>query len=178
MLLYAAVVFLLAFLFQVTTAQFSGDGFKTPEEALPKDADYVWIEGPKTKKEHRYFFLSDGRYFGTGVVKKNLKGWTSGKGAYAKLPDPLKENEITSAYSDQKILFGLIKRNGYVIVTVNGEKASFIELSKQLPKETLDDYQVNGYSLWYVDLKKLENHEHFHIEVFNEEGQTISELSI
>lgn len=174
--LYGVVVFLLAFIFQFFTTNFSGDGYKTAEEALPTDADYEWIEGPKDEKEHRYFFLSNGKYFGTGVVKKNFKGWKSGEGAFAPLPEPLKTNEITSAYSDGVILFGLIKRNGEVEVTVNGKNASFIELS--IEKETIDLYKVEGYSIWYIDLEQLEDKEHFKIKVVNKEGEVMNELKI
>ncbi|NLY79064.1 MAG: hypothetical protein GX072_03935 [Lysinibacillus sp.] len=175
--LYVAVIFLLAFIFQYFTVNFSGEGFQTPEEALPKDAEYVWIEGPKREKEHRYFFLSNGNYFGTGVVEKNFKGWKSGEGAYAKLPNPLKDNEITSAYSDGYIIFGLIKQKGEVVVTVNDVKANIIELST-IPKETRSMYKIEDYSIWYVDLEKLEDKEHFNIKVQKNDGEILSELSI
>lgn len=175
-ILFAAVVFLLAMIFQFFILNFSGEGYKTAEEALPTDANYEWIEGPKSDKEHRYFFLSNSKYFGTGVVTKNFKGWSSGQGAYAPLPKPLKENEITSAFSGGEIIFGLIKRNGEVEVTVNGEKTSFIELA--IEKEVMELYQVEGYSIWYVDLDKMEDTEHFHIQVMNHSGEVISELSI
>lgn len=176
-LIFAAMVIVLAFAFREFTVHFSGDGFDTPEEALPKDADYEWIEGPKSEKEHRYFFLSNGNYFGTGVVKKNFKGWTSGDGAYVKLPDSLEENKITSAYSDGVILFGLIKRTGEAEVEVNGEKASFIEMSG-LPESTLELYGVKGYSIWYVGLEKLDDQEHFQINVKDRKGEILSELTI
>ncbi|MEJ9280770.1 hypothetical protein [Ureibacillus thermosphaericus] len=175
--LFAALIIMLAFLFQQITIQFSGEGFDTPQEALPKDAEYEWIEGPKTEKEHRYFFLSNGNYFGTGVVKKNLKGWSSGNGVYAKLPKRLNENEITSAHSDGKILYGLINKEGQVEVIVNGEKATLLNLST-LPKETIDLYKVNDYFIWYVDLEKLQDSEHFHIVIKNDKDEILSELSI
>lgn len=177
MILYAVAVLLLAFIFKFFVFNFSGDVFDTPEEALPKDADYVWIEGPKSEKEQRYFFLSNGNYFGTGVVQKSLKGWKSGEGAYAKLPNLLKENEINAAYSDGKIIFGLIKPLGDVEVKVNGEQASFTELAS-LSKETVELYGVKDYLIWHLDLEKLKNSEHFTIQVLNKKGETISELKI
>lgn len=176
-MLFAAVVILLAFLFQQFAIHFSGDGFDKPEEALPKDGEYEWIEGPKSEKEQRYFFLSNGNDFGTVVVKKNMKGWTRGELVSGQLPDSLEENKISSAYSDEKILFGLINRKGKAEVEVNGKKADFIELSS-LPKDTLELYGVDGYSIWYVDLENLKETEHFHIKVKDEKGEITSELSI
>lgn len=69
-LLFAGLVIVLAFIFNISLTAFTGDGKDTPEEALPTDANYEWIEGPKSDKEQRYFFLSNGQYFGTGYVKK------------------------------------------------------------------------------------------------------------
>ena len=176
-LLFAAFVLLLGYLFNILFVQFSGDGKDTPEEALPKDADYEWIEGPKTEKEHRYFFLSNSQYFGTGVVTKNLRGWSTGKGTYAQLPNPLEENAIKSAHSDSKILYGLIKPNGEITVKVNGEKADLVDFSS-LDEEVLQLYNVQGYSIWYIDLSKLEDQEKYNIQVLDEKNNVLSELSV
>ncbi|SOC06310.1 hypothetical protein SAMN05880501_104241 [Ureibacillus xyleni] len=176
-LLFAVFVVIIGYLFNLFFVHFSGDGKDTPEQALPKDADYEWIEGPKTDKEHRYFFLSNGNYFGTGVVTKNLKGWNTGKGSYSKLPNPLEDNTITSAHSDSKILFGLIKPKGDISVKVNGTKADLVDFSS-LDEEVLQLYNVKGYSIWYIDKSKLEDQEKFSIQVLDENDEVLSELSI
>ncbi len=162
-ILFAVAVIALAFLFNFYFTHIEGDGKKTPEEALPTDQQYEWIEGPKTENEHRYFFLSNGKYFGTGTVTKNLTGWSSNDGVYAKLPNPLEFNEILAAYSDSKILYGLIKPNGEIRVTVNGVEAELIQLNS-LSKDIVNLYNVEGYSIWYVDFSNLENREEFIIK--------------
>lgn len=171
----ALVIIGMGFLFNLYFEHFSGDGKKTPEEALPTDHEYVWIKGPQTEKVHRYFFLSDGNYFGTGVVSKNLKGWSAGKGVYATLPKQLPENELTSAHSDNKIIYGLIKLNGDVYLKVNGVDAMFIHFT-DLSQETVELYGISGYSIWYVDLEKLQDTEKYTIQLFNEQDEIISEL--
>ncbi|RHW38241.1 hypothetical protein D1B33_04975 [Lysinibacillus yapensis] len=175
--LIAALMVAIGFGYYFCLAAFGGDGKKTPEEALPTDAKYEWIEGPKSEKEQRYFFLSNGNYFGTGSVTKNLKGWTSGKGAYSPLPDPLEDDKITSAYSDGEILFGLIKPNGGVSVTVNSEKAELLPLSS-LSEEQIANYQVENYEIWYIDLSKLKDAELYIIKVLDKNNSSLSELSI
>ncbi len=172
-----AVVFIIGYLFNLYFVHFTGDGKDTPEEALPTDAQYEWIEGPKTDKEQRYFFLSNGNYFGTGVVIKNLKGWTAGDGAYSPLPNPLEENKITAAHSDGQILFGLIKPNGNVKVKINDVKAKMIDLTT-LSEEVLNQYKVEGYYIWYVERVKLEEEVHYNIEVLDDHDNVLSELSI
>lgn len=171
------LVVVLAFVFNLYFEQFTGDGKNTPKEALPQDADYEWIEGPKSEKEQRYFFLSNGNYFGTGVITKNLKGWSAGDGSYSQLPNPLEENTIVAAYSDSKILYGLIKPRGDIHVTVNGQQADFVELNS-LSKEVMSLYDVEGYSIWYLELSELENTEHYSIKVLDEKNSIISDLSI
>ena len=175
--LFVVFVVILGYLFNFLFVQFSGDGKDSPEEALPTDADYEWIEGPKTEKEHRYFFLSNSNYFGTGVVTKNLKGWSAGKGAYAQLPNPLDENTITSAHSDNKILYGLIKPKGKITVKVNGEKADLVDFSS-LDEEVLQLYNVKGYFIWYIDLSELADQENYTIQVVDETNNVLNELSI
>lgn len=171
------VMLLVGFGFYFYINNFTGDGKKTPEEALPTDHDYEWIEGPKTQKEIRYFFLSDGNYFGTGVVKKNAKGWSAGHGAYSEIPKPLEENKITSAYSDQKIIFGLIKTTDSVTVKVNNKIAKLQSLN-DLSKDVIDTYEVTDCYIWYVDLETLKNKETFTIQVLDEKDHIINELKI
>lgn len=173
----ALVIIGLGFLFNLYFEHFSGDGKKTPEEALPTDHEYVWIKGPQTEKVHRYFFLSDGNYFGTGVLTKNLKGWSSGHGTYATVPKQLPENELTNAHSDNKIIYGLVKKNGNGFVRVNGVDTSSIELL-DIPTETLQLYDIEGYSIWYVNLENLEETEKFTIQLLNEQNELMSELKI
>jgi len=177
-ILSIALLFIIAgFLYQQYSIHFSGAGYDTPAEALPKDRDYVWIDGPINKKEHRYFFLADGKYYGTVVVKKTWKGWKEGEIVQGKWPEAIKENEISAAYSDEKILFGAIKGRGNILVEINGTNAEIVELN-DMPKIATDLYQANEYSIWYVELKQLETREHFDIKVKNEKGKIISELSI
>ncbi|SOC37254.1 hypothetical protein [Ureibacillus acetophenoni] len=175
--LFAGAVIALAFLFNFYFTNIEGDGKKTPEAALPTDQNYEWIEGPKTEKEHRYFFLSNGTYFGTGTVTKNLTGWSSSDGVYAKLPNSLEFNEIPAAYSDSKILYGLIKPNGEISVTVNGVDVELIQLSS-LSEEVVNSYNVKGYSIWYIDLTELGNREEFIIKVLDSNDEVLSEISI
>lgn len=174
---FALIVIGLALLFNQYFIHFSGDGKRTPEEALPTDQQYEWIEGPKTENEHRYFFLSNEDYFGTGTVTKNFSGWSSEDGVFAKLPTPLSDNVIKQAYSDQQIIYGLFKPNGEVTVTVNGIKSEFIDLN-QLPEDVLYLYKVNNYSIWYVDLSNLENTEEFIIQIVDSNNEVIHELII
>jgi len=175
--LFALVVIGLAFLFNLYFTHFDGDGKKTPKEALPTDQQYEWIEGPKTENEQRYFFLSNKEYFGTGTVTKNFSGWSSNDGAYAKLPTPLSDNVIKQAYSDQQIIYGIFKPSGEVIVTVNGEKAEFIDLN-QLPEDILQLYKVKDYVIWYVDYSKLQNTKEFHIKIMDSNNKLLHELII
>lgn len=175
--LFAGAVIALAFLFNFYFTNIEGDGKKTPEEALPTDQQYEWIEGPKTEKEHRYFFLSNGAYFGTGLVTKNLTGWSSGDGVHAKLHSPIELNEITAAYSDNKIIYGLIKPDGEIDVTVNGVQAELIDLNT-LSDDVVNLYGVEGYLIWYVDYSDLENQEEFIIQVINSNGEVLNELKI
>lgn len=175
--LFAGAVIALAFLFNFYFTNIEGDGKKTPEAALPTDQDYEWIEGPKTEKKHRYFFLSNGAYFGTGFVTKNLTGWSSGEGVYTKLPNSLNFNEISAAYSDSKIIYGLIKPEGEIGVTVNGVETEFVELNT-LSKDVVNKYGVDGYFIWYVDFSDLENQEEFIIQVFESNGEVLNELKI
>lgn len=174
---FVAAILLLGYLFNLYFVHFSGDGKDSPQEALPTDADYEWIEGPKTEKEQRYFFLSNGNYFGTGVIIKNLKGWSEGDGSYSPLPDPLDENKITAAYSDSKILFGLIKPNGEVKIKVNEKYADMIDLST-LSEDVLKLYKVEGYYIWFIERSKLEENNHFNIKVLDDDGNILSDLTI
>ncbi|KGR74848.1 hypothetical protein [Ureibacillus sinduriensis] len=156
---------------------FSGEGKATPEEALPQDARYEWIEGPKSEKEHRYFFLSSGNQFGTEVVERNFKGWSSSNGTSTKLPKSLEENEIAGAYSDGKILFGLFKPNGEVKVTVNNDSTKRIDLSS-ISAEFKRTYPIAGYEIWYIDLADLNDQKNYLIKVLDENETVINELSI
>ncbi|TSI05258.1 hypothetical protein [Lysinibacillus sp. BW-2-10] len=176
-LLFAVLVIVIGYLFNAYFVHFTGDGKDSPEKALPKDADYEWIEGPKSDKEHRYFFLSNGNYFGTGMVTKNLKGWSAGDGVYAELPKSLDDNTIKSAHSDRKILYGLIKPKGKMKVLVNDKEAQLIELTT-LSKDVIDLYKVEGYSIWYIDLSNLDDTEKFTIQVVDEKDKVVSELVI
>lgn len=175
-LIFAAMMlFGYGYYFYIT--EFTGDGKDTAKGALPTDAEYEWIEGPQSEKEHRYFFLSNGNFFGTGVVVKNLKGWTSGEGAYSPLPDPLDFNAVEAAYSDGEILFGLIKPNGKISVSVNDEEAERISLDGLSP-EKLAIYNVQGYEIWYIDLAKVDNSENYIIKVLDQDNSVLDELAI
>ncbi|MEK9198338.1 MULTISPECIES: hypothetical protein [Bacillales] len=176
-LLFAGLVIVLAFIFNISLTAFTGDGKDTPEEALPTDANYEWIEGPKSDKEQRYFFLSNGQYFGTGYVEKNLKGWSAGEGTYSKLPNALTENTITSAHSDSKILFGLIKPKGNIQISVNNKHAKLIQLDF-LSDDILSTYNVEGYAIWYIDLEEIDNAKSFTIKVLGENDSVLNALSI
>ena len=157
---------------------FSGEGKDSPVLALPTDAQYEWIEGPKNEKEVRYFFLSNGNYFGTEVVSENFKGWRiEGPGSSSKLPNPLEENKIMAANSDGEILFGLIKPNGEVKVTVNDQTAERIPLAN-LSKEAVGLYRVEGYEIWYIDLSELEDSKNYLIQILDENNSLVNELSI
>lgn len=171
------VVMLIGFLFYQYITNYSGDGKDTPEEALPTDHDYEWIAGPKTDTVARYFFLSDGNYFGTGVVEKNKKGWTSGHGASSEIPKPLEDNQIKSAYSDEKIIFGIIKKTQNITVKVNNKEAELLSLDT-LSKDIIEKYGVEDCYIWYVDLNQLKDKESFSIHVLDENNNLISELTI
>lgn len=177
LLLFPIVVVLLGFLFYQYSIHFSGEGKDTPEEALPTDEKYEWIKGPKSENEQRYFFLANGNYFGTGIVSKNLKGWSSGEGYYTKIPRSLEDNKITSAFSDKEILFGLIKKKGPIKVLVNEKEAEFVELSS-LPEDVLSLYDVKGCTIWYIHLDILKEKKNFIIKVIDDEGNKLNELSI
>ena len=174
---FMVLIGVLAYSFNFYLENFTGEGKETPQEALPTDADYEWIEGPKSEKEQRYFFLSNGNYFGTGTVTKNVKGWRQGESAYAKVPRPLAYNQITSAYSDSQILFGVIKRKGNVTITINDKQASFIELTS-LSEDIIEVYGMKDYSIWYIELDELEEKESFQLKVMDEKNNIISELMI
>lgn len=171
-----AVVMLVGFLFYQYIMNFTGDGKDSPEEALPTDHDYEWIEGPNSEDEVRYFFLADDNYFGTGIVRKNLKGWTSGNGAYSKLPK-LEDNKINSAYSDQKILFGIVRKTEDIKVVVNNEKAKLLSLDS-LSKDILEKYEVENCYIWYIPIDELKEKETYIIHVLGENDNIISELII
>lgn len=173
----AALVIGLGLLFSLYLKYFSGDGMKTPEEALPTDHEYVWIKGPQTENVHRYFYLSNGKFFGTGIVTKNFKGWNTGHGVYALVPKELPYNQLTAAHSDNKIIYGFVKKDGDMHIRVNTVEATFIELT-ELSEETIDLYGVHGYSIWYVDFEKLEDTESFTIQLLNDQNKIISELNI
>lgn len=108
---------------------------------------------------------------------KNLKGWSEGDGSYSPLPDPLDENKITAAYSDSKILFGLIKPNGEVKIKVNEKYADMIDLST-LSEDVLKLYKVEGYYIWFIERSKLEENNHFNIKVLDDDGNILSDLTI
>ncbi len=175
--LFIIVVIALAYLFHFYFTHIEGDRKNTPEEALPTDQQYVWIEGPKTDKEHRYFFLSNGNYFGTGTVTKNLTGWSSEDGVYSKLPNTLVENNISQAYSDSKILYGLIKPMGDIKVTVNGVETEILHLN-HLANDIVNLYNVEGYFIWFIDLSQLDNKETYTIKVLNTNDEVLNELVI
>lgn len=175
--LFAIIVIVLSFLFNQYFVHFSGDSKSSPEEALPTDHDYIWINGPKTDTVHRYFFLADGNYFGTGVVTKNLAGWSSGDGVFSEIPNSLNENEIKAAHSDNQILFGLIKPKGNIEVNINGETATLIELST-VSEELLNLYGIEGYKIWFIDLSLIEDKNHFKIRIISEQDNILNELSI
>ncbi|WP_137728800.1 hypothetical protein [Lysinibacillus sp. SGAir0095] len=156
---------------------FSGDGKDSPEEALPQDASYVWIEGPKSKKEQRFFFLSNGNYFGTQIVTENFKGWSTGQSTASPLVKAIEENTINAAFSDSKILFGLIKPNGKVKVTVNEQVTKRIPFNT-LSKEAIKNYNVQGYEIWYIDLSELAQPKKYRIQVLDENNSLINELLI
>lgn len=175
--LFAGAVIALAFLFNFYFTNIEGDVKKTPEEALPTDEHYEWIEGPKTENEHRYFFLSNGAYFGTGLVTKNLTGWSSSEVVHATLPNTLELNEISAAYSDNKIIYGFIKPDIEIDVRVNGVEAGLIDL-RNLSEDVVNLYGVEGYLIWYVDYSELENREEFIIQVIDSDGEVLNELKI
>lgn len=177
LIFFVAAVILIGYLCNLYFVYFTGDGKDTPQEALPTDAQYEWIEGPKSDKEQRYFFLADGNYFGTGTVIKNLKGWSEGDGSFSPLPSPLEKNKITAAYSDSEILFGLIKPDGNIKISVNEEQAELINFTT-LSDEVIKQYQVEGYYIWYIELSKLEQNETYHIEVLDNKDTVLSELTI
>lgn len=171
------VFFLIGYGYYFYIENYSGDGKKTAEEALPTDHDYTWIEGPKSDNEVRYFFLADSHYFGTGVVTKNKKGWSSGHGAFSEIPQPLVENNIQNAYSDEKIIFGIIKNTQDITIKVNDKPADLLPLDK-LDSKVIKEYDVKNCSFWYVNLKDLDEKESFHIQVIGEGDKIINELSI
>lgn len=173
--LLAIILIAIAFLVNQYFIHFSGDGKETPEEALPINEQFEWIEGPKTENEQRYFYLSNRKYFGTSVVTKNLKGWSSGKQVSSSLHNPLEPNQITQAFSDQKIIYGLVNLSGQAHVTVNGVTAEIIELYS-LSEEVLSLYNVKDCFIWYVDLSHLENREKFTIKLINSNNEILSEL--
>lgn len=175
--LFALFVVVIGFVFNFFLDNFSGDGKSTPEEALPTDEEYIWIEAEKSDKEHRYFFLSNGNYFGTGTVIKKADGWKTGSSAYTPLPEPLAVNDITAASSDEEILFGLIKPEGNIEVTVNKEKAKFIQLD-QLSQSDIKQYDIKDYVIWYINLSDLKDTNNYEIQVLSEEGEVINSLSI
>jgi len=164
-------------MFQQFNIHFSGEGKKTPEEALPTDADYEWIEGPKEKNSQRYFFLSNDKYFGTGIVKKNLKGWTASGGVSGIIPKQMEDNTINAALSDGELLFGMIQLKGDAKVFVNDEQANIVELTS-LSDEVIEMYSVSNYSIWYVDLNTLHDSDQFFIQVVNQDGEILSEIFI
>lgn len=175
-IIFVIIVIALAVGYNFVSVHFTGEGKDSPEQALPVDAKYEWIEGPKSNKEERYFFLSNGNYFGTEAVTKNFKGWSSGPGTSSLIPKPLEENKINAAYSDGEILFGLIKPNGEVRVTVNDQTTERIPLNT-LSKEEVELYDVEGYEIWYIDLSKLDS-KNYLIQVLDKSNSIVNELSI
>lgn len=175
---FVAFVILLGTGYHFISVNFSGAGKDSPVEALPADAAYEWIEGPKSEKEQHYFFLSNGNYFGTAVVTENFKGWDlGGTRTSTRLPKQLDSNEINAAYSDGEILFGLLKPDGEVRVTVNKEIAGRIPLTS-ISKEAVELYNVEGYEIWYIDLAKLDDSKNYLIQLLDENNSLINELSI
>ncbi|MCM3388373.1 hypothetical protein [Ureibacillus chungkukjangi] len=176
-LIFTVIVIGLAVGYNFVSVHFSGDGKSSPEEALPQDSNYEWIEGPRSEKEVRYFFLYNSGNFGTQVVTKNFKGWSLGSRTSSPLPKVLDENKIATAYSDSEVLFGLIKPGGEVEVTVNGKGTKRIPLTS-LSKEVLDRLNVAGYEIWYIDLSELTDSKKFLIKVLDENNSLLNELSI
>ncbi|MDN4492473.1 hypothetical protein [Ureibacillus aquaedulcis] len=176
-LVIVSILVILGVGYSFFSVHFSGDGKETPEEALPSDANYEWIVGPKSEKEQRYFFLSNGDTFGTEVISKNFKGWSSGDGTSTPLPKPLEDNTINAGYSDSNILFGLIKPNGDVKITVNNHPAEQIPLTS-LSAEIAENYNVAGYEIWYIDLSALNDSKNYVIRVLDKNDSLLSELSI
>nr|WP_106779007.1 hypothetical protein [Lysinibacillus timonensis] len=174
---FVIIVLVLAFLINQYFIHFDGDGKRTPEEALPTDQNYVWIEGSQSEDEYRYFFLSDGHYVGTNKVTKNLSGWSLSEGHFGKIPNPLEENKIIAAYSDHQILYGLIKPKGQIHITVNEEAVELVDLTS-VSEEILKLYGVSGYSIWYIDLSKLEDTDQFVIEIRDSNNNLLNELTI
>ena len=176
-IVFINLLLLLGVGFNFVAINFSGDGKTSPEEALPDDANYIWIDGPKNEREQRYFFLLNSHQFGTQVVSKNLQGWSTGNRISSSLPNPLAENTLTAAYSDSEILFGLIKPSGNVKVMVNGHPTKRIALIS-LSKEVTEKYEVEGYEIWYIDLSQLTDINTYLIKVLDENNSLLNELSI
>ena len=176
-LLFVLFVIGIGYLFNFYIENFATKGESNPKDALPTDADYVWIEGEQSEKEHRYFFLSNGNYFGTGTVIKNLNGWKTGSSAYAPLPDPLEHNSIPAASSDEEILFGLVKPKGDIKIVVNGLEANIISLDN-LPESDIQLYNIKGYAIWYISLAQLDETKSYDIQVIDESGRVIHTLSL
>jgi len=175
-LLIVLAIIVLAFLINQYFIHFDGEGKKSAEDALPTDQQYEWIKGPKTDNEQRYFYLSNGNYFGTSIVTKNLRGWSLGEGVQSNLPSPLEFNKIAAAYSDSKILFGLIKPDGKVRVTVNDVDAELMQMD--LNVDVVDLYNVEGYCIWYVDLSKVKAKKEYIIKIIDSNEDTLYELKI
>jgi len=175
--LIAIIVFGLGFGVNFYLNNYTGDGKGTPEEVLPVDRDYVWIDGPISEKAQRYFFFADGKYFGTALLTKNYKGWSDELSTSSLLPSTLAENKIAAAYSDSEILFGLIKASGEVKVTVNNHESKRIPLA-ELSKVAVELYNVQGYEIWYVDLAKLKEPKSYLIKVLDKNDSLLNELSI
>lgn len=176
-LVFAFILICLGVGYNLYSVHFSGDGKATPEEALPQDARFEWVEGPKSEKEHRYFFLSSDNQFGTEVVTRNFKGWSSSNGTSTPLPKSLEENEIAGAYSDSKILFGLFKPLGEVKVTVNNQSTKRIAISS-LSAEIKKSSNIAGYEIWYIDLSELNDRKNYLIQILDENDTLINALSI
>ena len=174
---FAVFIIVLGVGYNFFAVHFSGDGKDSPQEALPADANYEWIAGPKSDREERYFYLFNGDSIGTINVTKNFKGWSSGTGTSSPLPKLLEENQVNAAYSDNEILFGLLKPDGEVKVTVNGQKTERITLTS-LSKEIVELYNIKGYEIWYIDLSRLNESKNYLIKVLDKNNSLVNELSI
>ena len=172
MVLFVLAVMIIGYGFYFYLENFASKGEATPEEALPTDAEYVWIEAEKNKKEQRYFFLSNGNYFGTGTVVKTMNGWKTGSSAYSNLPNPLVANKISSASSDGEILYGFVKPKGNIKILVNESEAKILSL-QNLSESDIQLYDIKGYAIWYISLSQIEETKNYDIQVIDEENNRV-----
>ncbi|MFZ0446527.1 MAG: aspartyl-tRNA synthetase [Bacillus sp. (in: firmicutes)] len=129
------------------------DSYSEPQEALfASDNDLLLIPSYKINDKALFFFIKNTNNLGSAYVQKGLFGWKVDFLSWS--PMDIEQNyENLNGYQGHgdNLIYGLIRHGDERIVKIGETDATILDLVAMLPPREIEEFQLDGLSIWYLE---------------------------